>query len=132
MATVLIIGAGGVGRVVAYKCAQNSNSFERVVLASKTLKKCEDIQHFILQKQNKKIEIDQVDANKEKELIKLPGVGRKTAHVIMIEYFKKNLMAVDTHVFRVSHRLRMSDAKTISQTQKDLQNLLKEDFKDSI
>jgi endonuclease-3 len=76
----------------------------------------------VLQKYNGQI------PNNEKELIKLAGVGQKTANVFMIEYYNKNLMAVDTHVFRVSHRLRMSDAKTISQTQKDLQKLLKEDL----
>ncbi len=39
------------------------------------------------------------------ELIKLPGVGRKTANVIQAVVFNKATMAVDTHVFRVSHRI---------------------------
>lgn len=39
------------------------------------------------------------------ELIRLPGVGRKTANVIQAVVFNKAAMAVDTHVFRVSHRL---------------------------
>lgn len=39
------------------------------------------------------------------ELIKLPGVGRKTANVIQSVVFNKSAMAVDTHVFRVSHRI---------------------------
>ena len=39
------------------------------------------------------------------ELVKLPGVGRKTANVIQSVVFHKAAMAVDTHVFRVSHRL---------------------------
>lgn len=39
------------------------------------------------------------------ELIKLPGVGRKTANVIQSVVFHKATMAVDTHVFRVSHRI---------------------------
>jgi endonuclease-3 len=39
------------------------------------------------------------------ELVKLPGVGRKTAKVIQSVIFRKAAMAVDTHVFRVSHRL---------------------------
>lgn len=47
------------------------------------------------------------------ELIKLPGVGRKTANVIQSVVFNKAAMAVDTHVFRVSHRLGLvSDACT--------------------
>lgn len=41
----------------------------------------------------------------EKDLIKLPGVGRKTANVITSVVFEKAAMAVDTHVFRVSKRL---------------------------
>jgi endonuclease-3 len=41
----------------------------------------------------------------QKELMKLAGVGNKTANVFMIEFEGANLMAVDTHVFRVSHRL---------------------------
>ena len=39
------------------------------------------------------------------ELTKLPGVGRKTANVMLAVWFEKPAMAVDTHVFRVSHRL---------------------------
>lgn len=48
----------------------------------------------------------------EKELVTLAGVGQKTAHVVLIEYTGANLMAVDTHVFRVSHRLGLSDDST--------------------
>lgn len=42
------------------------------------------------------------------ELIKLPGVGRKTANVIQSVVFNKAAMAVDTHVFRVSHRIGLA------------------------
>ncbi len=56
----------------------------------------------------------------EKELITLGGVGQKTANVVMIEYTGANLMAVDTHVFRVSHRLGLSDDKTASKTEATL------------
>lgn len=44
------------------------------------------------------------------ELTKLPGVGRKTANVIQSVVFKKAAMAVDTHVFRVSHRIGLVPA----------------------
>ena len=64
----------------------------------------------------------------EKELVKLAGVGRKTAHVVMIEYTKANLMAVDTHVFRVAHRLGLSDAKTVEKTEEDLVKAFKDDL----
>jgi saccharopine dehydrogenase (NAD+, L-lysine-forming) len=43
MSKVLIIGAGGVGRVVAYKCAQHRNVFSEILLASRTKKKCDAI-----------------------------------------------------------------------------------------
>lgn len=56
----------------------------------------------------------------EKELITLAGVGQKTANVVMIEYTGANLMAVDTHVFRVSHRLGLSDDKTAIATEATL------------
>jgi endonuclease-3 len=56
----------------------------------------------------------------EKSLISLAGVGQKTAHVVMIEYTNANVMAVDTHVFRVAHRLGLSDAKTPVATEIDL------------
>ncbi len=56
----------------------------------------------------------------QKELIKLPGVGQKTANVILIEYTGANLMAVDTHVFRVAHRLGLSHATTAKGTEEDL------------
>ena len=55
-----------------------------------------------------------------KELITLAGVGQKTANVVMIEYTGANLMAVDTHVFRVSHRLGLSDDKTALATEATL------------
>lgn len=43
------------------------------------------------------------------DLVKLPGVGRKTANVIQAVVFNKATMAVDTHVFRVSHRIGLVD-----------------------
>lgn len=45
------------------------------------------------------------------DLVKLPGVGRKTANVIQSVVFNKAAMAVDTHVFRLSHRLGLVTAK---------------------
>ena len=53
-------------------------------------------------------------------LILLDGVGNKSANVFLIEIDNENKMAVDTHVFRVSHRLGLSDAKSVEATEKDL------------
>jgi len=61
----------------------------------------------------------------EKALVGLAGVGQKTAHVVMIEYTKANLMAVDTHVFRVAHRLGLSSAKTAIKTEEELTKVFK-------
>ena len=61
----------------------------------------------------------------QKELMKLAGVGNKTANVFMIEFEGANLMAVDTHVFRVSHRLGLSDGKNVDITEADLVKKLK-------
>ncbi|QOY53050.1 saccharopine dehydrogenase family protein [Candidatus Sulfurimonas baltica] len=68
MKTTLIIGAGGVSRVVVYKCVQNSDVFGKIVLASRTLSKCEDIKKEL---PNANIEVAQVDADSVEELVKL-------------------------------------------------------------
>jgi endonuclease-3 len=47
------------------------------------------------------------------DLIKLPGVGRKTANVVMNEAFGQPTMAVDTHIFRVSNRTGMAPGKDV-------------------
>ena len=52
-------------------------------------------------------------------LMSLPGVGRKTANVIASIVYDKPVIAVDTHVFRVSHRLGLSDGKTVVVTGPD-------------
>ena len=62
------------------------------------------------------------------KLIKLPGVGNKTANVFLIELDGANRMAVDTHVFRVVHRLGITDAKTVQETEKDLIEAFKTDL----
>lgn len=54
------------------------------------------------------------------DLEKLPGVGRKTANVIASVIYGKAVIAVDTHVFRVSRRLGLSDGTTVEAVEKDL------------
>jgi len=65
---------------------------------------------------------------KQKELITLAGVGQKTANVVMIEYTGANLMAVDTHVYRVAHRLGLSSATTASRCEEELSKKFKTDL----
>ncbi|MBD3830078.1 MAG: endonuclease III [Arcobacter sp.] len=64
----------------------------------------------------------------QKELVSLAGVGQKTANVVMLEYTGANVMAVDTHVFRVAHRLGLSKAKTAVKTEEDLTKKFKTDL----
>lgn len=54
------------------------------------------------------------------ELEKLPGVGRKTANVIASVIYDKPVIAVDTHVFRVSRRIGLSDGTTVEAVERDL------------
>ena len=57
----------------------------------------------------------------EPELLeRLPGVGRKTANVIASVIYDKPVIAVDTHVFRVSRRIGLSDGKTVEAVERDL------------
>ena len=63
MGSVLIIGAGGVGNVVAHKCAQVPNVFSNIVLASRNIKKCKNIQQDVKEKTGRVIDIAQVDAD---------------------------------------------------------------------
>lgn len=61
------------------------------------------------------------------ELTKLPGVGRKTANVVMSNAFNVPAIAVDTHVFRVSKRIGLASGKNVLQVEKELmKNIPKE------
>ena len=55
------------------------------------------------------------------KLMSLPGVGRKTANVVASIIYNQPVIAVDTHVFRVSHRLGLSSGKTPDAVEKDLE-----------
>ena len=77
MSKIVIIGAGGVGRVVTHKCAQLSSVFTEIILASRTLKKCDDIATSVRVKYKKtKISTTQVNADEEYQLIHLFEANR--------------------------------------------------------
>ena len=57
----------------------------------------------------------------------LPGVGRKTANVVASVVYNQPVIAVDTHVFRVSHRLGLSDGKTPLAVETELEKYIPED-----
>lgn len=58
------------------------------------------------------------------ELIKLPGVGRKTANVVTSVAFKTPAIAVDTHVFRVANRTKLAEGKTPLEVERGLQKII--------
>ena len=61
----------------------------------------------------------------DRELLEtLPGVGRKTANVVLNVWFNQPTLAVDTHVMRIAHRLDFSHGKTPLEIEKDLTKLL--------
>lgn len=63
-----------------------------------------------------------------KDLESLPGVGRKTASVVLSNAFGVNAIAVDTHVFRVSNRIGMANSDNVVDTEKDLMKNIDEDM----
>ena len=69
-------------------------------------------------------DFDSVVPSEPSDLEKMPGVGRKTANVVASIVYDKPVIAVDTHVFRVSHRLGFSGGKTPLEVEKDLNRLI--------
>ncbi|MDM5270770.1 saccharopine dehydrogenase family protein [Sulfurovum sp. zt1-1] len=67
----LIIGAGGVGNVVAFKCAMNAETFGNITLASRTVSKCDEIAANVKEKTGVQIATAQVDADSVPELVDL-------------------------------------------------------------
>lgn len=67
--------------------------------------------------------------NTREELTALPGVGRKTAHVVLNIAFEQDTIAVDTHLFRVSNRLGLCKGKTPLDVEKCLEERVPKEFK---
>lgn len=78
-----------------------------------------------------KILIDQFDSKvpeNRKDLESLPGVGRKTANVILNTAFGQPTMAVDTHIFRVSNRTKIAPGKNVLEVEKRLLRVIPKEF----
>src|SRR5690554_6558463 len=82
-------------------CGFYRNKSQNIVAASR----------MILENYNGKVPEDR------NELIKLPGVGRKTANVVISNAFGQDAIAVDTHVFRVSNRIGLANASNVKDTE---------------
>ena len=67
--------------------------------------------------------------NTREELTSLPGVGRKTANVILNIAFKKSTIAVDTHIFRVSNRTKIAIGKKPIDVELKLEDIVPEKYK---
>ncbi len=61
-------------------------------------------------------------------MITLPGVGRKTANVVLSNAFSTPAIAVDTHVFRVSNRIGLADSNNVLDTEKDMMDSIDRDM----
>jgi len=61
------------------------------------------------------------------ELESLPGVGHKTASVVMAQVFKQPAFPVDTHIHRLAHRWGLSSGKSVVQTERDLKKVFPKD-----
>jgi endonuclease-3 len=62
------------------------------------------------------------------ELEALPGVGHKTASVVMSQAFGFNAFPVDTHIHRLAYRWMLSNGKSVEQTEKDLKSCIPENL----
>ncbi len=63
------------------------------------------------------------------ELVRLPGVGRKVANIVLSEVFRKDAIAVDTHVHRIANRLGIVTTKTPEETEMELKKIVPEGFR---
>ncbi len=66
---------------------------------------------------------------RREDLEALPGVGRKTANVVLNTAFGQPVIAVDTHIFRVANRTGLAPGKTVTEVERKLEKFVPEEFK---
>ena len=94
-------------------------------LAPKKSKAIYETSKILIEKYNSKV------PKTIEELITLPGVGHKTASVVVNQAYGHPTFAVDTHIHRLAQRWKLSNGKSVEQTEKDLKKLFpKEDWGD--
>ena len=94
------------------ECGLYHNKAKNIVAASKAL-----VEQY-----------DGVVPSTRRELMALPGVGQKTAGVVLLAAFGDDQIPVDTHVFRVSRRIGLADANTPEKVEAQLRDILDRDI----
>ena len=94
------------------------NLIKKIGLFNNKAKNLYNLSKILLEKYQSKV------PNKFEELISLPGVGRKTANVVLNAAFNKATLAVDTHVFRVANRTGLSNGKSPEKVESQLLKIL--------
>jgi len=94
------------------------NLIKSIGLFNNKAKNIYQLSKILLEKYQSKV------PGKFEDLILLPGVGRKTANVILNEVFNKPTIAVDTHVFRVGNRTGLSNGKNPEQVENQLLKII--------
>ena len=89
-------------------------------LAPKKAKAIIATSKILIEKHNGKVPKEITD------LEELPGVGHKTASVVVSEYFKKPAFPIDTHIHRLAQRWGLTNGKSVKQTEKDLKEIFDE------
>lgn len=92
------------------------NYIKSIGLFTTKAKNIMELSRNLIERHNSKV------PNEFTELIKLPGVGRKTANVVLNCLFNKPTIGVDTHVFRVARRLGLAHSNTTEQVERELLN----------
>ena len=90
-------------------------------LSPRKSKAISDLSHIILNKH------DGIVPQSFEELEQLPGVGHKTASVVMAQAFGFPAMPIDTHIHRLAYRWTLSTGKNVAKTEKDLKRLFPKD-----
>lgn len=89
-------------------------------LAPKKSKAIFETSKILIEKYNSKV------PQTIEELVTLPGVGHKTASVVVSQAFGQPAFAVDTHIHRLAQRWKLTNGKSVEQTEKDLKQIFPE------
>ena len=96
------------------------DSLRRVIVPNTTLSRAQTVNILVNEK------VEKFNGNVPEsfyELEKLPGVGHKTASVVMSQGFGHPTFPVDTHIHRLSQRWGLTNGRSVTQTEKDLKNI---------